>query len=143
MGEQGGASERPIRAFSNSQATRPPGDPARFGREIKMGVDIRDIPADAAAALPEQFREAGFDVELIVAPDPQDRGIMVTQAICRRRGDEQRLSWGWKAGKPGDCRIAIANAHGWRRSVRERRDLMQKEITVIIERAGGYWPFPD
>lgn len=36
-----------------------------------MGIDIRDIPADAAAALTERFREAGFDVELIVAPDPQ------------------------------------------------------------------------
>lgn len=66
---------------------------------------------------------------------------MVTQAICRRRGDEQRLSWGWKAAKPGESRLAIAR--GWRRPVRERRDLMQKEITAIIERAGAYWPFPD
>lgn len=107
-----------------------------------MGVDVRDMPAEAAAALPDRLREAGFDVEVVSGSHPRDPEVVITRAICRRGGDRQRLGWGPAPGKPGECRVGIANAGGWRRSVRERRYRLQAEVTAIIERGGGYWPFP-
>jgi hypothetical protein len=108
-----------------------------------MGADVRDMPNAAAAALPDRHREAGFDVEVSSGPHPQYPGVIVTRAICRRGGDAQRLGWGPASGKPGECRVGIANARSWRRRVRERRFRLQAEVTAIIERSGGYWPFLD
>ena len=106
-----------------------------------MGFDVRDMPTEAAAALPDRLREAGFDVGVLTGPHPQHPEVIVTRVVCRRGGDEQRLNWGPASGKPGECRIGIANARGWRRSARERRGRLQAEVTAVIEQAGGYWPF--
>jgi hypothetical protein len=107
-----------------------------------MGVDIRDMPVAAAEALPGRFREAGFDVEVISESHPQYPGVTITRVVCRRGSDEQFVGWSCAAVKPGEYRVSIGNAQGWRRSVRERRYRLQAEVTAIIEQGGGYWPFP-
>ena len=108
-----------------------------------MGTDVRDIPVEAASVLPNRLRKAGFVVEVSIESHPQYPEIVITRAICRRGSDMQRLGWGPALSKPGECRVGIANARGWRRSVRERRYRLQAEITAIIEGGGGYWPFRD
>lgn len=106
-----------------------------------MGTDVRDISAEAALGLPDRLRGAGFQIEISCEPHPHRPEIIITRVICRRGCDEQRLGWDPVADKPGECRIGIANAWGWRRSARERRYRFQQDVTAIIESAGGYWPF--
>ena len=107
-----------------------------------MGVDIRDIPAEAVSAIPDKLRHAGFAIEVRNEPDSQHPQIILTLVICRRGKDVQRLGWG-PSGQPGVLRIGIGNVQGWRRSVRDRRSQLQAEVTSIIEASGGYWPFTD
>ena len=108
-----------------------------------MGVDVRDMPIEAVASLPDRLREAGFLVKMCSGPHPQHPEIVVTRAFCRRGGDTQRLVWFPASGKPGECRVVIANARGWSRSIRDRRTRLQEDVTAIIKATGGYWPFPD
>jgi hypothetical protein len=106
-----------------------------------MGADVRDMPIEAAASLPDRLRKVGYDVEVSSGPHPQYPGVIVTRAICRRGADVQRLGWGPVSGKHGECRVGIANARGWRRSIRKRRYRLQAEVTAIIEQSRGYRPF--
>jgi hypothetical protein len=115
----------------------------RSAAETKMGVDIRYIPAEAVSALPDRLREAGFVVEIGSETTSQHAGVVVTLAKCRRGGDTQRLGWNPIPGRPGVFCMGIINARGWRRSVRERRERLQAEVTSIIESSGGYSPFPN
>jgi hypothetical protein len=108
-----------------------------------MGIDVRDMPNEAAASLPDRFREAGFDCEVSQKPHPQKPDVVVTRLRIRRGGDSQFLGWMPVSSKPGQCRVSIGNATGWRRSVQERRSRLQSDVTSIIEQNGGYWPFPN
>lgn len=113
-----------------------------YAAEAIMGIDVRDMPDAAAVSLPDRLREAGFDVDVSRSPHPQLPALVVTRILCRRGKDVQTLESRPSGGKPGERRVYIANARGWRRSVRLRRCQLQEDVTSIIEQNGGHWPFP-
>ena len=104
-----------------------------------MGIDVRDIPAEAAALLPDRLRAAGFEVEVGPVVDPSRPDRVGTRALCRRGRDVQRIGWCRIPGRPEICRVSIGNAWGWRASARRR---LQAEVTAVIDQNGGCWPFP-
>ena len=108
-----------------------------------VGIDVRDMPSEAATSLPDLLREAGFDIEAGSEPHRRHPDVVITWLRCRRGDDSQGISWMSALSPPGHIRVYIGNATGWRRSVHERRSRLQADVTAIIERNGGYWPFPE
>src|SRR4051812_4030645 len=120
-----------------------------------MGPDFRVISKSTVEDLPSRLRQAGFDVT--VQQKNLSAGSVEVRAECRRGDDVQIVEWGlysdtflrrynrepnadWDESK--ECDVLIWNAWSWWPSTFRRRRRLQKDVTAVIEQAGGYWPFP-
>jgi hypothetical protein len=107
-----------------------------------MGVGMLDMPAEAAARLPECLRDAGVSVE-VTAGTPQQPGIVSTRLRCRRRSDVLSIGWASSPDRPGYCWVWYQVPWHWWPPTRRRRRRLMEDVVMIIEQNGGSWPFPD
>lgn len=104
-----------------------------------MDMDVRDIPKDTVASLPEHFRAAGFEVHVTRKANTRFPEVMTTFVSCRRGKDAQVVFWHEEPDER-NWRVYIRCAWGWRAATRARRRRLQADVTAVFEAAGGYFP---
>ena len=101
-----------------------------------MGADVRNLPAEAAAALPYKLRQAGIQAEVSNWENPQHPAVKGILLSCRQKDHELIVGLAPDASRPGEWRVVIPNKSG-------RLYELQMAVTAVIEQSGGYWPFAE
>jgi hypothetical protein len=107
-----------------------------------MGVNIRAMPDDAVQSLPELLCDAGLSVVASGCTAPGTSGIRGTEIRCRRGKDEQVIRLYPHPRQTGELWVMIAVPWSLWPGASRRRQRLHWDVVEVIERQGGYVPFP-
>jgi hypothetical protein len=106
-----------------------------------MGVQIREMPDDAARSLDKALHEAGLTVVLSECTPPGMPDVQGTEIRCRRGKDEQTVRLFPHPRTTGERWIMIPVPWSVRPWVSKRRRDLHLDVVDVIDRNGGHFPF--